>query len=130
VLPDLLSRLIDPVEQCTMQELDERSPRRSLRAISPNVHKKLTVTQGTSIAPVVVEQAQSGVSNGLRSVEPAEHVSSLETLMKPVEEAPSPPRTTRKPLKALAMRAERNGGPLPRLPAGQRWKRRLPKACW
>ncbi len=27
-------------------------------------------------------------------------------------------------------RAERSGEPVPRLPAGQRWKRRLPQACW
>jgi hypothetical protein len=40
------------------------------------------------------------------------------------------PRAGRRSLKALAMRAERKGGEPPRLPAGQRWKRRLPKACW
>ena len=33
-------------------------------------------------------------------------------------------------LRRKAMQAERKGRPAPRLPAGQRWKRRLPPACW
>lgn len=48
----------------------------------------------------------------------------------PFGQPKSSPRAGRRSLKAVAMRAERKGGEPPRLPAGQRWKRRLPKACW
>jgi hypothetical protein len=40
------------------------------------------------------------------------------------------PRAGRQSLKAIAKRAERSGSELPRLPSGQRWKRRLPPSCW
>jgi hypothetical protein len=36
----------------------------------------------------------------------------------------------RNAMRVAAKRAEREGRPAPRLPAGQRWKRRLPKVCW
>ena len=55
-----------------------------------------------------------GVFDGLSAPEPVS--------------APKPKRSGN--LRNACRRAKKRGLPLPRLPAGSRWKRRLPWMCW
>lgn len=124
ILPDLLSIPVDPVEERAAREAVERA---ALRKAQPPVRARKADKQASLVreaepapeAVAVVDDLPKGTGS-VRS----------KTTTAPVGEVAKRGDSEPKPLKARAMRAERNGGVLPRLPAGQRWKRRLPKACW
>ena len=126
VLPDLLSEPVDPVRERVLREEEDRAERRkATRLLRPRMADKP--------APAAADGAQTPVAAESAAQERL-NVSIAPRPALPVAETGAPASTQghpkRKPLKARAMRAERTGDPLPRLPAGQRWKRRLPKACW
>jgi hypothetical protein len=126
VLPDLLSVELDPVEQRMSQEAAEKAARRKAMLES---RKRSTAAasasesnpEGARVMPPV-EAAQPMIAPV-----PNEVVSVEVTLMATAE------ATLRKKRKRIAGRstkkARRAGAP-PLFPAGERWKRRLPQACW
>jgi hypothetical protein len=124
ILPDLLSIPVDPVEERAAREAVERAARRNaqLPVRARKADKQASLVRDAEPAPAAVAAVEDlpKVSGLVRST----------TTTAPAGEVAKRCDPERKPLKARAMRAERNGGVLPRLPAGQRWKRRLPKACW
>jgi hypothetical protein len=127
VLPDLLSTPADPVEERVTREAQERAARRVVR--------RNARTQQTSREPALPPEplshpAETASANAFDATKAIKRGRGRPTRAATIEQAGAPEAGTRKPLKAAAMRAERLGRPLPRLPAGQRWKRRLPKACW
>jgi hypothetical protein len=129
VLPDLLSIEMDPVEQRMRQEAAERAARRKAmleirrRRNAAASARESNPEGGRVMLPV--EVAQSMIAPG-----PNEVVSEA-TLVAMAEATVR--KTLRKKRKRIAGRsikkARRSGLPH-RFPAGERWKRRLPKACW
>jgi hypothetical protein len=129
VLPDLLSAPVDPVEERLRQDAEERATRRR----GPQVKRaKSRVAPPTS---------KSGDGSLLAPDEAEAILPDLTTASSPVSEplvqvlnSCGSGEVSRNhigaPLLRRIKRAERSGQPLPRLPAGQRWKRRLPQACW
>jgi hypothetical protein len=118
VLPDLLSVPVDPVAERIKQEAEERASRyRAARKVrtreSPATRAARPMSKTSALAPVT-----------------AEAVAEARTVAQSTQQGLPSPRRKWNVLAAKARRAEREGQPLPRLPAGQRWKRRLPKACW
>jgi hypothetical protein len=129
VLPDLLSTLVDAVEQRMAREAEERAARR--KAPKPfliqNIDKQPPLIQPKPNPVVAAEPPLPEVST---SPEPRPSVTQTRNRTKLVEIVTHSGARKPKRLKTAAMRAERRGRPLPHLPAGQRWKRRLPRACW
>jgi hypothetical protein len=135
VLPDLLSVPADPVEERMAQVAEERTVGR--RAAEPRPAKPRKPRR----AEPATEQVESlfsfldalpdddEVPGPAARPLPAAPAIADDRAEPSVRPKPSP-RGGRQSLKAVAMRAERKGSEPPRLPAGQRWKRRLPKACW
>jgi hypothetical protein len=126
VLPDLLSVELDPVEQRMRQEAAEKAARReamlegrkrSTAAISANEPKR-------DAAPVMppVEATQP-----MFAPVPNEVVSVEDTLMGTV--GVQTPEKRKRNAGRSSKKARRAGLPH-RFPAGERWKRRLPQACW
>lgn len=108
VLPDLLSVIRDPVEERMKQHAEQRAARR--RAL--------------------LESRRSKAGSASTETDCKDRVGPSDEI---VPAAPQP-RTSRKQKNHLLMVAMRNarraGLRTPRLPIGQRWKRRLPQACW
>ena len=124
VLPDLLSVPADLVAERIKQEDAEKAAR---RRVSRKIRKRtspqpsLPEVQDETSAPTVVISVTG---------------TSREVMAEP-KAAPQPATQTTglrvrrwTVLAVKARRAERQGRPLPRLPAGQRWKRNLPAVCW
>jgi hypothetical protein len=109
-----------------MREAQERAARRAVRRNqrTQQASQQPPLSQETPLYP-----AETVSADAVAEVKTTKRGSSKPTRIAAVEQA-GLEAGKRKPLKAAAMRAERLGRPLPRLPAGQRWKRRLPKACW
>jgi hypothetical protein len=135
VLPDLLSVPADPVEERMAQAAEERTARRRAAEPRPAQPRK---PRRAEPAPKPVEGLFSFMDDlpdddevpvPVARPEPAAPAVAADAADISARPKPSP-RAGRRSLKAVAMRAERKGGEPPRLPAGQRWKRRLPKACW
>jgi hypothetical protein len=126
ILPDLLTTLIDPVEERAKLEAEEKARRRASRTVEVKA-TRLSEPNAVTAAVLVVEAAREEHAShqSRESVRPPRNPT--ETVEKAVSTSDS---RKGKSLKAAAMRAERTGRPLPQLPAGQRWKRRLPKVCW
>jgi len=128
ILPDLLTIQVDPVEERAKREAEEKARRRASRTAEVKAARQSTGRPEPVPAAVPVVEATREEQPSHR---PTESVSPPSTLIETVEENAASSGSRRgRSLKAAAMRAERTGRPLPRLPAGQRWKRRLPKACW
>jgi hypothetical protein len=109
ILPDLFSVVIDPVEERMRQQAEQRAAQR--RALLESRRSKASsVSDGEP-----VRQDRVGSSDDA------------------VREAPQPTTSGKQKNDVLtpAMRKARRAGLRPpRLPLGQRWKRRLPQACW
>jgi hypothetical protein len=109
VLPDLLSLVVDPVEERMKQQAEQRAARR--RAVLES--RRSNVSSASYQEPIL--NARGGPSDDA------------------VREAPQPTTSGKRKKDVLtpAMRKARRAGLRPpRLPLGQRWKRRLPQACW
>jgi len=142
VLPDLLSIPLDPVQERVVREAEEQAARRAAarntRARPADRHP--AVAREPAPKPAHIAPAAASATTGTpepASVKPSstkpvrvKPASATSNKTAPAEYAGVSGTDKLKPLKRAAMRAERLGLPLPRLPAGQRWKRRLPKACW
>ena len=130
VLPDLLSTPADPVEERLRQDAEERATRRR----GPRVKRAKSM-----VAP---STSKFGDDSVLSAPDAAKEVSSdlkptYSLVSEPLAQVESPAGSgepSRNRIGAALLRqikrAERSGLPLPRVPAGQRWKRRLPKVCW
>jgi hypothetical protein len=109
VLPDLLSVVIDPVEERMKQQAEQRAAQR--KAVPESRRSKASGNPDGE----PVRQDRVGASDDA------------------VREAPQPTTSGKQKNDVLtpAMRKARRAGLRPpRLPLGQRWKRRLPQACW
>jgi hypothetical protein len=130
ILPDLFSIPLDPVQERVRQEAEEQATRRRaprMRQAKSRVAPQ-TSKSGDSSVSAAPEAAQAALPelaprSGLVSVSPVQVPNpsgSGEVSRHRIDVA----------LSNRIKRAERSGQPLPPLPAGQRWKRRLPQACW
>ena len=131
VLPDLLSVPADPVEERIAQAAEERTARRRTaehRPAQPRKPRRAEPVESLFAFLDALPDDDEIPTPALRP-EPAADRVAADGAEAPVRPKPSP-RAGCRSLKAVALRAERKGGEPPRLPAGQRWKRRLPKACW
>ena len=109
VLPDLLSVIVDPVQERMKQQAEERAARR--RALLESRRSKAAISSDQ--APV------------------ADHRDSAADKSVPATIRPTATGKPKNYAFVAAMRKARRAGlRTPRLPRGQRWKRRLPKACW
>src|ERR671912_150812 len=109
VLPDLLSVVADPVEVRMKQQAEQRAARH--KALLESRRSKAS----SNPAGEHVCQDRVGASDDA------------------VREAPQPTTSGKQRndvLKPAMRKARRAGLRPPRLPLGQRWKRRLPQACW
>lgn len=124
ILPDLLSVPVDPVAERIKQEAEERALRyRAVRKVRQRKSREAPAARPfskTSAPLPAVPQADISTAA----------VTGLQTVTPPVQRVQVVPRTRWNVLAARAKRAEREGRSMPRLPAGQRWKRRLPTTCW
>jgi hypothetical protein len=135
VLPDLLSAPVTPLEERVQREADERAARRKAsrmkRAKGKAERSSVTATRedapstavattmGTTTEPVIANNQLLGAVSAL----PQETVQRIKLVA-------TSRKRKRNALRSAFKKAGRNGRPVPRLPAGQRWKRRLPQACW
>ncbi len=124
VLPDLLSVPADPVAERIKQEDAEKATR---RRVSRKIRKRtspqpsVTEVQNKTSTPTLV----TSVAGTSREV-----MAEPQAVLPPATQATGLRVRRRSALAVKARRAERAGRPLPRLPAGQRWKRNLPAVCW
>jgi hypothetical protein len=128
ILPDLLTADVNPVKERLHREAVEQSTQRSTsrvsRARNEGTHRAAEA-QGAegAPAPVTIEAATIAqpspdeVTPPHGSIEAAEQISTSR-------------KRKRDSRLARHKKAARSGRLLPRLPAGRRWKCRLPKACW
>jgi hypothetical protein len=124
VLPDLLSIPLDPVAERIRQEADERASR--VRATRKERRPKSLATRAVRS----VSMPATPVPMQTKADVTAATAPGSQTVQQPVRQDLPAPRRLRNVLTVKAKRAERGGLHMPRLPAGQRWKRRLPTACW
>jgi hypothetical protein len=129
VLPDLISAPVDPVEERVRQEVEERATRRR----GPRVkHPKSEVTSQITTSGDTSLLAPDAAEAILPDLTPASGLGSAPLVQVPNScgSGAVSPNPINAALLRRVKRAKRSGQPLPRLPAGQRWKRRLPQACW
>jgi hypothetical protein len=134
VLPDLLSIPIDPVEERVQREAEERIDRRRAARVS----RAKKVVERSSVAAACDDAATTPVPTAedtvrepaVANTQPPEAPVSPQKTVHPVQQIATPRKRKWNTLVAALKKAERSGRPVPRLPAGQRWKRRLPHACW
>jgi hypothetical protein len=123
VLPDLFSVQVDPVAERMQRLAHERATRR--REQSRSMREQVPAQE-----TVAAEQAMTGNATPVSSsARPQEH-QTASSAVNPVRPPRPLNRWDERDLRRKAMQAERKGRPAPRLPAGQRWKRRLPPTCW
>jgi hypothetical protein len=121
ILPDLLAITVNPVAERARQEAEERVARKVSRA-----------------SAATKRSASSVLSSGDQSDLPEQKLASEIVLpVAPIVLDHDPAKAVKPSLQGTSStlrrgikKAQRNGEPLPRLPAGQRWKRRLPMVCW
>jgi hypothetical protein len=110
VLPDLLSVVVDPVKERMKQQAEQRAAQRKA-LLESRRSKASSISDGEPD-----RQDRVGASDDA------------------VREAPQPTASGKQKsyVQTIAMRKGRRAAGLrpPRLPLGQRWKRRLPQACW
>jgi hypothetical protein len=128
ILPDLLSITASPVEERLRQEAEERAVRRKAMRARRSESKPTPSKQQAG------ELGDPCGSNGRTDAQSTDNTASTLQVVSAVQvtatEGVSSGRRISIVLSNRIKRAERTGQPLPPLPAGQRWKRRLPKVCW
>jgi hypothetical protein len=120
VLPDLVSRQVDAGAERLQRLAEQRATQRRARAGGHTV-----VAEPRLVVPDKAARATT-----ISAVDPACVLATAAQTTSQPAPLPAPDRDPRKGLRREAMRAVRMGKPLPSLPVGQRWKRRLPVACW
>jgi hypothetical protein len=128
ILPDLLSKTGSPVEERLRQEAEERAVRRKAMLARRSENNPRPSKQQLS------KLGDSCESNGRTDAQSASTAAStlqvISALQVTATEGVASGRRISIALSNRLKRAERTGQPLPPLPAGQRWKRRLPSVCW
>jgi hypothetical protein len=135
VLPDLLSAPANPVEERVRLEADERAARRKAARVSrakKEVERSSVAAACEDVAPTRVTTTGDIVTEPVVMDNQLEQASTTlpQEADQSVELAATSRKQKRNALLRAFRRAERNGWSVPCLPAGQRWKRRLPIACW
>jgi hypothetical protein len=129
ILPDLFSIPIDPVAERVRQEAEERATHRRAPRVRRTKDWGAPQTSKSGDGGLLVPEAAQA---DLPDLTPESGLASRSPVQAQNSSGSGEPSRNRISI-ALSnriTRAERSGQPLPRLPAGQRWKRRLPKACW
>jgi hypothetical protein len=134
VLPDLLSAPTNHVAERVQREAEERAARRKASRVS----RARKVVERSSVAAACEDAATTPVPTAedtvrepaVANTQPPEAPVSPQKTVHPVQQIATPRKRKWNTLVAALKKAERSGRPVPRLPAGQRWKRRLPQACW
>jgi hypothetical protein len=128
VLPDLLTAGVDPGKERLHQEANERSTRHSTSRMSRTKNeatRPAATARGAEVGPDPVKIAAVAVTQPLSETVIPPHDS-----VEIVEQVSTSRKRKRHALLAVHKSDKRGGRPVPPLPVGQRWKRRLPKACW
>ncbi len=131
VLPDLLSVPVSPVEERVQREAEERAVRRRAARASratKEAKRPSVATTRENTTPAVSTATRSVVIEAMIGAD--QPLEAITTSPQPVKLVPTSRRRKRNALLTAFRRAGRNGRAVPRLPAGQRWKRRLPQVCW
>jgi DNA primase len=128
ILPDLLSITASPVEERLRQEAEERAVRRKAMRARRSESKPTPSEQEASKAGDPCES--NGRTDAQSTDTTASNLQVVSAVQVTATEGVSSGRRISIVLSNRIKRAERTGQPLPPLPAGQRWKRRLPKVCW
>ena len=134
VLPDLLSAHPNPLEERLRKEAEDRSARRRVARENRRMRVEPGAPKKEPAALSEVAPAPNSPSNGHDSI-------SGMPAREPLSLTPDDPSSAAAPrggskakgsanLRAKRRRAQKLDLPLPRLPAGSRWKRRLPWVCW
>jgi hypothetical protein len=121
VLPDLLALDVNPIEERIRQQAEQRTARRraaleSRRSTARSEHPRVESVR----APVVPQPVIAAVQE--EPVPSAQH-GALETAA-----ARTSDKRKQNARPSVLRKARRSGGDP--FPAGERWKRRLPRACW
>jgi hypothetical protein len=121
VLPDLRSAVAEPVSEPMREDTGKRA-----------VAARRKRTERKPVPAASMDRSQDEVPDTIARAAPNAAAHTNSDRGQPEDATPSLKRApgAKKNLRRLAMRAERAGEAMPRLPAGQRWKRRLPAACW
>jgi len=136
VLPDLLSALLNPVEERLRQETEERAARRRAARGSRARVKQGEHHRSSSGDAHAVEQIHPEAPEDNSGKPENEQASARKQVTQSLEETVTAPELTSAQFKrstnrkAAARRAQKKGLPRPRLPAGERWKARLNWTCW
>ncbi len=133
VLPDLLTIPANPVEERVQREAEERVAQRRAsrtRRAKGAEHSSPAAAHGAMARPYVATIGAIPKVVNVEDSSPEAVITVPQKTVRSVQQVGTSSKRKRNVLAALTKRAERNGSPLPRLPSGQRWKRRLPRACW
>jgi hypothetical protein len=121
VLPDLLSRDVNPIAERIRQQNEQRTARRraaleSRRSTAQSEHPRAESVRAPVAPQAVIAPAQE------------EPVPSVQHGSPETAGARTHEKRKQNPRPSVLRKARRSGGDS--LPAGERWKRRLPRACW
>lgn len=123
ILPDLLATDFDPVQQRIRQEQEERAARRKI-AVETRVANGATVRRRRvkveeAYVPATAPEPPAAIARSAPVV----------SFARAAERAPAP-ETQKRIARPSALKRALKAGQCPPFPAGERWKRRLPKSCW
>ncbi len=128
ILPDLLSNTVSPVEERLRQEAEERAVRRKAMRARRSESKPAPSKQ--QLGKLGDPCESNGRTDAQSANTAARNLQVVSAVQVTATEGVSSGRRISIVLSNRIKRAERTGQPLPPLPAGQRWKRRLPSVCW
>jgi hypothetical protein len=134
VLPNLLSAPVIPLAERVQREADERAARRKAsrmkRAKGKAERSSVTATREDAPSTAVATTMGTTTEPVIADNQLPEAVTLLLGSVQPIGKVATSRKRKRNALVTAFRKAEHNDQPVPRLPAGQRWKRGLPKACW
>jgi hypothetical protein len=135
VLPDLLSAAVNLVDKREQHDAEERTARRKAARMGrakKDAERSLVAAARDDAAPALVVTTQNTVSEQVDAG--SRLLKAVATLppgsVQSVEQVATSLKRKKNALVTAFRKAEHNGQPVPRLPAGQRWNRYLLKACW
>jgi hypothetical protein len=127
ILPDLLARDVDPVAQRMELDVAERAARR--RAMRPSRRVSMAAASASEPQPDAPGALLPGeIAQQIIAPVWEEPVTAVEVAVIETAGAGAPAKRKRK-ARLDTIKARRTGSP-PLFAAVERWKRRLPKACW
>jgi hypothetical protein len=127
VLPDLLAVDVDPVAQRLREQSEARAARRKALPEAPRRTTKAAPASESRPKVAIAIPPAEPVPPAIAGT-PEEPVVSVDRVV--AEPGPQRAHDPRKRNAGRPARHVRRGDVAPSLPLGQRWKRRLPQACW